>query len=149
MSHNSVNGFSSATQQEKKLEEVHVHKEAASQTSPPSSVCPPSTVKSPRTNTTSSTTNANTMPVVMIQVRYCFQSFLDCFSNHLPDIIEVHNLTFKKTPEIKISDSFVLYESGEEQIQLVLTVMESWRLLSKVSTCFPCLMITIPSLPNH
>ncbi|XP_039207970.1 la-related protein 4 isoform X1 [Crotalus tigris] len=57
----------SATQQEKKLEEVHVHKEAASQTSPPSSVCPPSTVKSPRTNTTSSTTNANTMPVVMIQ----------------------------------------------------------------------------------
>ncbi|XP_070596629.1 la-related protein 4 isoform X2 [Erythrolamprus reginae] len=57
----------SATQQEKKLEEVHVHKEAASQTSPPSSVCPSSTVKSPRTNTTSSTTNANPMPAVVIQ----------------------------------------------------------------------------------
>uniref|UniRef100_A0A8C5RTU6 La ribonucleoprotein 4 n=1 Tax=Laticauda laticaudata TaxID=8630 RepID=A0A8C5RTU6_LATLA len=56
----------SATQQEKKLD-VHVHKEAASQTSPPSSVCPPSTVKSPRTNTTSSTTNANPMPAVVIQ----------------------------------------------------------------------------------
>ncbi|XP_042304207.1 la-related protein 4 isoform X2 [Sceloporus undulatus] len=57
----------SATQPDKKLEEVHVQKEAASQTSPPSSVCPLSTVKSPRTNTTSSTTGANTMPTLTVQ----------------------------------------------------------------------------------
>lgn len=97
MLHNSVNAFSSATQQEKKLEEVHVHKEAASQTSPPSSVCPPSTVKSPRTNTTSSTTNASPMPAVVIQVSYCFQSFWIVLINHLPDIIEVQNVTFKNS----------------------------------------------------
>ncbi|XP_003216976.4 LOW QUALITY PROTEIN: la-related protein 4 [Anolis carolinensis] len=57
----------SATQLDKKLEEVQVQKEAASQTSPPSSVCPLSTVKSPRTNVTSSTTGANTMPTLTVQ----------------------------------------------------------------------------------
>ncbi|XP_053151316.1 la-related protein 4 isoform X2 [Hemicordylus capensis] len=57
----------SATQPDKKPEEVHVQKEVASQTSPPSSVCPLSAVKPVRTNTTSSTTNANPMPPVTVQ----------------------------------------------------------------------------------
>uniref|UniRef100_A0A8D2J0E2 La ribonucleoprotein 4 n=1 Tax=Varanus komodoensis TaxID=61221 RepID=A0A8D2J0E2_VARKO len=57
----------SATQPDKKQEEVHLQKEVASQTSPPSSVCPLSTVKSPRTNTTSSTTSGNVLPAVTVQ----------------------------------------------------------------------------------
>ncbi|KAJ7317878.1 hypothetical protein JRQ81_004040 [Phrynocephalus forsythii] len=58
----------SATQPDKKLEEVHVQKEVASQTSPPSSsVCPLSTVKSPRANTTSSTASVNTANALTIQ----------------------------------------------------------------------------------
>lgn len=61
-----VPGFS-ATQPDKKPEEVHAQKEVASQTSPPSSVCPLNAVKSPRTNTTSSSTSVNTMPTVTVQ----------------------------------------------------------------------------------
>ncbi|KAJ6658055.1 hypothetical protein lerEdw1_001531 [Lerista edwardsae] len=61
-----VSGLS-ATQPDKKPEEVHAQKEVASQTSPPSSVCPLNAVKSSRTNTTSSSTNANTMPTVTVQ----------------------------------------------------------------------------------
>ncbi|XP_048344194.1 la-related protein 4 isoform X4 [Sphaerodactylus townsendi] len=57
----------SATHPDNKLEEVNLQKEAASQTSPPSSVSPLSVVKPPRTNATSSTTNANTMPTVTVQ----------------------------------------------------------------------------------